>query len=70
EEDFRFSVLDNSDPTDPDFFFVPLVFLESFNSPAIVMEINGNEILMPIAASISYVAGARPFNSGQMLTTH
>ena len=48
EDDVRFSVLDNSDPKDPDFFFIPLIFLESFNSPAIVMEINGNEIMMPI----------------------
>ena len=31
EDDFRFSVLDNSDPQDPDFFFIPLIFLESFN---------------------------------------
>jgi len=48
EDDVRFSVLDNSDPKEPDFFFVPLILLESFNSPAIVMEINGNEIMMPI----------------------
>ena len=48
EEDVRFAVLDNSDPKDPDFFFNPLIFLESFNSPAIVMEINGNEITMPL----------------------
>src|SRR6056300_842212 len=48
EEDVRFSVLDNSDPKEPDFFFIPLIFLESFSSPAIVMEINGNEIMMPI----------------------
>ena len=26
----RFAVLDNSNPQDPDFFFVPLIFLESF----------------------------------------
>jgi len=48
EEDVRFSVLDNSDPKNPDFFFIPLIFLESFSSPAIVMEILGNEIMMPI----------------------
>jgi len=48
DKDIRYSVLDNSDPKDPDFFFVPLIFLESFSSPAIVMEINGNEIMMPI----------------------
>jgi hypothetical protein len=43
EEDVRFSVLDNSDPKDPDFFFIPLIFLESFSAPAIVLEINGHE---------------------------
>lgn len=48
EEDIRFSVLDNSDPKNPDFFFIPLIFLESFSSPAIVMEINGKEISMPL----------------------
>ena len=41
EEDIRFSVLDNSDPANPDFFFIPLIFLESFSSPAIVLEIGG-----------------------------
>jgi len=48
EEDTRFSVLDNSSPAEPDFFFMPLIFLESFNSPAIVMNIGGNEIQMPL----------------------
>ena len=48
EDDVRFAVLDNSDPKDPDFFFIPLIFLESFSSPAIVMEIMGKEIMMPV----------------------
>lgn len=48
EDDLRFSVLDNSDPKEPDFFFMPLIFLESFNSPAIVMNIGGHEIQMPL----------------------
>ena len=48
EEDIRFSVLDNSNSDDPDFYFIPLIFLESFSAPAIVMEINGKEIMMPI----------------------
>ena len=48
DEALRFAVLDNSNPADPDFFFNPLIFLESFNSPAIVLEINGNEITMPL----------------------
>lgn len=48
EEDLRFSVLDNSNPNDPDFFFMPLIFLESFNSPAIVLNVGGHEIQMPL----------------------
>ena len=48
DDTMRFSVLDNSNPADPDFFFVPLIFLESFNSPAAVIEINGNEVVMPL----------------------
>lgn len=37
-EDMRFCILDNSDPKDPDYFFIPLIFLESFNAPALVLE--------------------------------
>ena len=51
-EDARFSVLDNSDPKNPDFFFQPLIFLESFNSPAILMSIGGNEVKMPLDWSL------------------
>jgi|TARA_B110000503_G_C6923628_1_gene319734 hypothetical protein len=48
EDEVHFSVLDNSDPSNPDCFFIPLIFIESFSSPAIVMEINGKEIMMPV----------------------
>ena len=48
EEDIRFSVLDNADPKNPDFFFIPQTFLETTRPPAIVMEINGKEISMPL----------------------
>jgi len=48
DDEIRFSILDNSNPKEPDFFFNPLIFLESFNSPAVVLEINGNEITMPL----------------------
>ena len=34
DEDMRFAVLDNSDIANPDFFFVPLIYLESFSSPS------------------------------------
>ena len=48
EEDARFSVLDNSDPTNPDIFFMPLIFLESFNAPAAVLEIGNHKIKIPL----------------------
>ena len=48
EEEVRFAVLDNSDPKNPDFYFVPMIFLESFSAPAMVLEINGHEITMPV----------------------
>jgi len=48
EEDIRFSVLDNSNPKEPDFYWIPLIFLESFNSPAMVLDIGGNEITVPV----------------------
>lgn len=48
DEDTRFSVLDNSNPADPDFYFMPLIFLESFNSPAILLNIGGHEVQMPL----------------------
>lgn len=53
EEEVRFAVLDNSVPKNPDFFFVPMIFLEAFSAPAIVMEINGKELMMPVDWSIA-----------------
>jgi hypothetical protein len=47
-EDLRFCVLDNSNPKDPDYFFIPLIFLESFNSPALVLRIGNEVIRMPV----------------------
>ncbi len=48
DEDTRYSVLDNSNPSEPDFYFMPLIFLEAFNSPAIVLNVGGHEIQMPL----------------------
>lgn len=53
DEDIRFSVLDNSNPTEPDFFFIPLIFLESFSAPAMVLNIGGHEVTMPVDWSIA-----------------
>jgi hypothetical protein len=47
-EDLRFCVLDNSDPKAPDYFYIPLIFLESFNSPALVLRIGEQTIKMPV----------------------
>lgn len=48
DDDFRFSVLDNSDVANPDFFFIPLIFLESFTGPAAVLKIGDHELTMPL----------------------
>jgi len=48
EHDLRFAVLDNSDSSNPDYFFVPLIFLESFTGPAVVLKIGPHEITMPL----------------------
>lgn len=47
-DDMRFAILDNSDPSDPDYHYIPLIFLESFNSPALVLQIGEHKIRMPI----------------------
>ena len=48
DDELRFAVLDNSNPSDPDFFFMPLIFLESFNSPAIELKIGDHVVQMPL----------------------
>jgi hypothetical protein len=44
----RFAILDNSNPADPDFMYIPLIFLESFTSPALVLQIGKYKIKMPV----------------------
>ena len=49
DDEMRFSILDNTDTANPDFFFVPLIYLESFSSPAVVLQIGEkNKIQMPL----------------------
>lgn len=47
-DDMRFAILDNSDPKSPDYYFIPLIFLEGFTSPALVLRIGEHVIRMPI----------------------
>jgi hypothetical protein len=48
DDDLRFAVLDNSDYSNPDYFFIPLIFLESFTGPAAVLKIGKHELTMPL----------------------
>ena len=48
DEKLRFAVLDNANPEEPDFFYIPLIFLESFNAPAAVLEIGPYKLKMPL----------------------
>jgi hypothetical protein len=47
-DDMRFAIFDNSDPNNPDYFYIPLIFLESFNAPALVLKIGEHVIKMPM----------------------
>ena len=47
-DDMRFAIFDNSDPANPDHFYIPLIFLESFNSPALVLQIGPYTVKMPM----------------------
>lgn len=48
EESLRFCVFDNSNPKEPDYFYIPLIFLESFSCPALVLKIGNQIIRMPV----------------------
>ena len=47
-DDLRFAILDNSNPLNVDYHYIPLIFLESFNAPAVVLEIGNKTIKMPV----------------------
>ena len=47
-DDLRFAILDNSTPTNVDYHYIPLIFLESFSSPALVLRIGNKAIKMPV----------------------
>jgi hypothetical protein len=47
-DDMRFAILDNSNPQDPDYHYIPLIFLENFTAPALVLKIGQNIVRMPM----------------------
>jgi hypothetical protein len=47
-DDLRFAILDNSNPNNVDYHYIPLIFLESFSSPALVLKIGDQSIKMPV----------------------
>ena len=48
DDDLRYAVLDNSDSNNPDYFYLPLIFLESFTGPAAVLKVGEWQITMPL----------------------
>jgi hypothetical protein len=51
-DDIRYCVLDASNSSDIDYYFLPLIFLESFHAPAICLQIGNQNIQMPMDWSI------------------
>ena len=47
-DDLRFAILDNSNTSNVDYHYIPLIFLESFNAPALVLKIGKHTIKMPV----------------------
>lgn len=51
-DDIRFCVLDYSNQNDVDYYFLPLIFLESFHSPCIDIKIGPHSLQMPLDWSL------------------
>jgi hypothetical protein len=51
-DDMRYCVLDASDKEHVDFFWLPLIFLESFYAPAICLQIGAHNLQVPMDWSI------------------
>jgi len=51
-KDLRFAILDNSNLSFVDYYYIPLIFLESFNAPAVVLQIGDKQIKMPVDWSV------------------
>jgi hypothetical protein len=51
-DDLRYGILDYTNPKNVDYYFIPLVFLESFYAPAAVLKIGDYTINMPLDWSV------------------
>lgn len=51
-EGYRYCIFDGGDEDYADYFFLPLVFLESFHAPAVCLRIGKFEIQMPMDWSV------------------
>ncbi len=47
-DDLRFAIMDNSNTQNVDYHYIPLIFLESFSSPALVLRIGDTTVKMPV----------------------
>lgn len=51
-DDLRFGILDYSNPKNVDYYFIPLMFLESFYAPAAVLKVGKYQVNVPLDWSI------------------
>ena len=51
-DDLRYGILDYTNPKNVDYYFIPLIFLESFYSPAAVVRVGNHQINLPLDWSI------------------
>lgn len=51
-EDVRYCALDVTPSDGPDYFFIPLIFLESFHCPAVVLRLGEHEVQVPLDWSV------------------
>jgi len=54
-DDLQYCVLDTTNKNNIDFFFIPLIFLESFSAPSMILEIGRKTVQMPIDWSIMII---------------
>lgn len=66
--DLRYCILDYTEPTDVDFYFVPLMFLESFTSTSALVQIGQYTVQLPLDWSI--VIGDKEVGDLEVLEIH